>query len=163
MSNDPVDGFRDDINKALADQSHPARTPPEARELRIALETVMAYPDIRAYLGKQVSDIASAALAAKGKYDVTDDNLIADSVQRLLTIHPHVEFFGEPLHEQLSVLIDLVETNYAKLPKPEAPLTDEEIKTIWWHAESQLRNDSPDEWWLKFARAVLAAQARGTK
>ena len=50
-----------------------------------------------------------------------------------------------------------------KLPQPEAPLTDEEIKTIWWHAESQLRNDSPDEWWLKFARAVLAAQARGTK
>ena len=87
--------------------------------------------------------------------------VLIDAVQRLLILHPHVEFFGEPLHEQLSVLLDLVEMNYAKLPQPETPLTPERIKAIWWHAESQLRNDSPDEWWLKFARAVLAAQARG--
>ena len=45
--------------------------------------------------------------------------VLTDAVQRLLVLHPHVEFFGEPLHEQLSVLLDLVETNYAKLPQPE--------------------------------------------
>ena len=53
--------------------------------------------------------------------------VLTDAVQRLLVLHPHVEFFGEPLHEQLSVLLDLVETNYAKLPRPVAWIDDDTI------------------------------------
>jgi hypothetical protein len=58
---------------------------------------------------------------------------------------------GKPCYE--------VRKLFTSTPSPQrTPLSDEQIKAIWWYAESQLRGDSPDEWWLIFARAVLTAQ-----
>ena len=97
---------------------------------------------------------------------------IADSVRRLLALHPHVSFEGEPVHEQLSVLVDLVETNYAKLPQPDQSvwhtatttttqpqpqpesvreLTVVEIMRLWADAKDSI---------VDFARAVLAAKGK---
>jgi len=44
---------------------------------------------------------------------------------------------------------------YIHPPQQRKPLTDEQIKAIWWQCESKTRDSDPrHEWWSQFARAI---------
>ena len=47
-------------------------------------------------------------------------------------------------------------------PPQRQPLTDEQIKAIWWQCESTIRDHDPRHvWWSQFARAIERAHGIG--
>jgi pyridoxal/pyridoxine/pyridoxamine kinase len=63
-----LDGYRELAEKCAAHEETIDALRKNAERLRSALELVMGYPDVRIYLGSEISNIADAAInAAKGK------------------------------------------------------------------------------------------------
>lgn len=75
---------------------------------------------------------------------------------RELLAEPH----GEPVREPCNKSCAPGYCYYQDIAAPQQrkPLTDAQIKTIWWQCEAKLRAfESPQEWWCQFARAIERA------
>lgn len=79
----------------------------------------------------------------------------------VLVAHCHLEMWRSGAHHTQDCFSEIpfsgsVPIYTAQPVRAMVPMTDAEVKALWWQCESRFRANPEDEWWMQFARAVEA-------